>query len=251
MSTLTMAQNVDFHCHLDLYHDHVAAVKYREDQKVFTLAVTTTPKAFPRNQELCEGLKYVRAAVGLHPQLVGERAHELSVWKEYEASTRYVGEVGLDAGRRFYPSFDHQKEIFAEILATCAMRGDKILSVHSVRCAKVVLDAIESKLPIGRGRVVLHWFSGSLSEARRAVELGCYFSVNERMFDIERTRKLVSSLPKSRILTETDGPFAERIETPIRPMGVDRAVNGLATAFDLDREEMRALILQNLKDLIS
>ena len=81
MSTLTMAQNVDFHCHLDLYHDHVAAVKYREDQKVFTLAVTTTPKAFPRNQELCEGLKYVRAAVGLHPQLVGERAQELSVWK--------------------------------------------------------------------------------------------------------------------------------------------------------------------------
>jgi TatD DNase family protein len=246
-----MAQDVDFHCHLDLYPDHVAAVKYREDQKVFTLAVTTTPRAFPRNRDLCAGLKYVRAAVGLHPQLVGDRSHELSVWKEYEASTRYVGEVGLDAGRRFYPTFDQQKEVFAEILTTCAQRGDKILSVHSVRCAKVVLDTIEAKLPIGRGRVVLHWFTGSPSEAQRAVELGCFFSVNDRMFDTDRTRKLVSRLPQSRILTETDGPFAERTEAATRPMGLDRAVDGLATAFDLGREEIRALILQNLKDLTS
>jgi TatD DNase family protein len=246
-----MAQDVDFHCHLDLYPDHVAAVKYREDQKVFTLAVTTTPRAFPRNRDLCAGLKYVRAAVGLHPQLVGDRSRELSVWKEYEASTRYVGEVGLDAGRRFYPTFDQQKEVFAEILTTCAQRGDKILSVHSVRCAKVVLDTIEAKLPIGRGRVVLHWFTGSPSEAQRAVELGCFFSVNDRMFDTDRTRKLVSRLPQSRILTETDGPFAERTEAATRPMGLDRAVDGLATAFDLGREEIRALILQNLKDLTS
>ena len=246
-----MAQNVDFHCHLDLYPDHVAVVKYREDRKVFTLAVTTTPKAFPRNWDLCKGRKYVRAAVGLHPQLVGGRAPELSVWKEYEASTRYVGEVGLDAGRRFYPTFEQQKEIFAEILTTCAQRGDKILSVHCVRCAKVVLDTIEAKLPKGKGRVVLHWFTGTPSEARRAVEMGCFFSVNDRMFDTERSRKLVESLPQSRILTETDGPFAERTDSPTRPMGLDQAVDGLAVAFNLEREKMRMLVLQNLKELIS
>ena len=245
------AQDVDFHCHLDLYPDHAAAVRDRENQRVFTLAVTTTPRAFPRNRDLCKGLKYVRAALGLHPQLVGDRAHELSVWKEYEASTRYVGEVGLDAGRRFYPTFDRQKEIFAEILTTSAKRGDKILSVHSVRCAKVVLDAIEAKLPVGRGRVVLHWFTGSPSEARRAVEMGCFFSVNDRMFDGERSRELVRSLPRSRILTETDGPFAERTESPTRPMGVDRTVDSLAASFHLGREEMRALVLKNLKDLVT
>ena len=246
-----MAQDVDFHCHLDLYTDHAAAVRDREHNQVFTLAVTTTPKAFPRNRDFCEGLKYVRVAVGLHPQLVRDRAHELSVWKEYEASTRYVGEVGLDAGRRYYPTFDRQKEIFAEILTTCALRGDKILSVHSVRCAKVVLDTIEAKLPKGKGSVVMHWFTGSPSEARRAVEMGCFFSVNERMFDTERSRKLVRSLPRSRILTETDGPFGERTEAPTRPMGVDRAVDGLAAAFDLDKEGMRELIVRNLKDLVS
>ena len=30
-----------------------------------------------------------------------------------------------------------------------------------MRCAKVVLDTIEAKLPKGKGSVVLHWFTGS------------------------------------------------------------------------------------------
>ena len=96
-----MAQYVDFHCHLYLFPDNAASVRDREEQQVFTLGVTTTPKASPRNLELCEGLKFVRAAIGLQPQLVGDRAHELSIWKEHEGSTLYVGEFELDAGRRF------------------------------------------------------------------------------------------------------------------------------------------------------
>ncbi len=108
------ARLVDFHCHLDLYPDHAAAVAQRERERVFTLTVTTTPKAFPRNKELADRTKYVRAALGLHPQLVADRAKELLIWKEYLPSTRYVGEVGLDAGRRFYSSFEQQKSVFAE-----------------------------------------------------------------------------------------------------------------------------------------
>ena len=52
---------IDFHCHLDLYPDHVAAVQEAETAGVFTLAVTTTPKAWPRNHELTRGTKHVRA----------------------------------------------------------------------------------------------------------------------------------------------------------------------------------------------
>ena len=56
---------VDFHCHLDLYRDHAAAVAECDRLKVFTLAVTTTPRAWPRNHELAAATKYVRAALGL------------------------------------------------------------------------------------------------------------------------------------------------------------------------------------------
>lgn len=244
-------QLIDFHCHLDLYPDHAAAVAQRERERVFSLTVTTTPKAFPRNKELADRTKYVRAALGLHPQLVAERAKELSIWKDYLPSTRYVGEVGLDAGRRFYSSFDEQKMVFGEVLSACAEARDKILTVHSVRCAKVVLDMIEARLPRGMGRVVLHWFTGSAAEARRASEMGCYFSLNAAMFGNERSAKLVRSLPRDRILTETDGPFTDDAATADGPADVRPARDGLARLFGVSPDEMDDILMSNLRELLS
>jgi TatD DNase family protein len=107
---------VDLHCHLDLYEDFVSAVSKAEKAEVFTLTVTTTPKAWPRNRELTESTSFVRAALGLHPQLIHERADEISLWEEYPPQTRYVGEVGLDAGPLYFRSLDLQKEIFGHVL---------------------------------------------------------------------------------------------------------------------------------------
>nr|WP_283026780.1 TatD family hydrolase [Providencia rettgeri] len=82
---------VDFHCHLDLYPNHEQAVKYVEFAGVFTLAVTTTLRAWPRNNELSQNTKYVRAALGLHPQLVSEHESEITIWDDYLSETRYIG----------------------------------------------------------------------------------------------------------------------------------------------------------------
>ena len=95
------------------------------------------------------------------------------------------------------------------MLERCAEAGDKIVTVHSVRTVVTVLDMVETHLPRGRGQVVLHWFTGSRSEAKRATELGCFFSVNATMMDSERGRALVASMPLDRVLTETDGPFTQ------------------------------------------
>jgi len=251
MTERNTSRLVDFHCHLDLYPDHAAAVLHRAREGVFTLAVTTTPKAFPRNKELADRTKHVRAALGLHPQLVAKRSHELALWKEYLPSTRYVGEVGLDAGRQFYRSFDDQKAIFAEVLASCAEARNKILSVHSVRCAKVVLDMIESKLPLSAGRVVMHWFTGTPADARRAAAIGCYFSVNSAMLQTDKAKKLVQSLPRDRILTETDGPFTDRASTPQMPPDLTPTRDALATALGFSPEETSDLVSKNLKVLLS
>lgn len=97
---------VDFHCHLDLYPDLAAAVSESERRGIYTLAVTTTPKAWSRNYALASRTKYVRAALGLHPQLVSERAGELRLWESLLPQAPYVGEVGLDAGPNFYKSID-------------------------------------------------------------------------------------------------------------------------------------------------
>lgn len=94
------------------------------------------------------------------------------------AQSTYVGEVGLDAGPRFYKSLEAQRDVFRTVLERFAAAGGKILTVHSVRTAPIVLDMIERHVPRGRATVVLHWFSGSASNARRVATMGCYFSVN-------------------------------------------------------------------------
>lgn len=241
------ARWVDFHCHVDLYKNHSALIAECDRERVATLAVTTTPKAWPRNRELASKSVHVRIALGLHPQLVAERENELPLFERYLSDARYVGEIGLDAGPRFYRSFPAQERVFERILRACAEQGGKILSVHSVRAVGKVLNHIESVLPQDRGRVVLHWFTGTSAEARRAVALGCYFSINGEMLRSPKHRQLVGGLPLNRLLTETDGPFVERDGQPLRPRDVGNTVAELAEVRSLSVKAMEDAILQNLK----
>ena len=96
---------VDYHCHLDLYPDFAEQFLECSRQRIATLAVTTTPAAWPRNRELAASLPYVRVALGLHPQLVSQRANELSLFEKYLTETKFVGEVGLDARPQHYSSY--------------------------------------------------------------------------------------------------------------------------------------------------
>jgi TatD DNase family protein len=163
-----MPHHVDFHCHLDLYPDLEEAIRACEDAQTATLAVTTTPKAFRRNLQLSSKSKFVRAGLGLHPHLVEERLTELPLFEALLHETRYVGEIGLDAGPRHYRSLDCQTKVFRRILSVCAEQGNKILSVHSVRTASKILDCVEEHFNLDAGKVVLHWFGGSITNSSKS-----------------------------------------------------------------------------------
>ncbi|EON1806175.1 MULTISPECIES: Qat anti-phage system TatD family nuclease QatD [Enterobacterales] len=242
---------VDFHCHLDLYPDHKAVIAECELARVATLAVTTTPKAWQRNCELALDSSFVRVGLGLHPQLVSEREDEVVLLERYLSSARYVGEIGLDAGPRFYQSFEAQERVFSRILQACAEQGNKILSIHSVRTAAKVLDHLEKSKILENCQAILHWFTGSSAEARRAVELGCYFSVNEEMLRSVKHRKLIASIPLNRLLTETDGPFVKNEGRAICPRDVYRAVHEIALLHGISEDATRFVVLSNLKKLVT
>jgi TatD DNase family protein len=250
MSNVLRAKGVDFHCYLDLFPDYEAAIARAETAEIYTLTVTTTPKAWPTNHALTRDRQFVRAALGLHPQLVAERGAELPLWERYLPETRYVGEVGLDASPRFYKSLEAQRRVFRTILHRCAEAGGKILTVHSVRAATPVLDMIDALLPRDRGQVVLHWFTGSRAEARRAVSLGCYFSINADMTRSERGRALIAELPFDRLLTETDAPFTQLEGCPTEPRDVSAAVNGIAAVRGLTPEAVTHEVIKNLQRLL-
>jgi TatD DNase family protein len=240
---------VDYHCHLDLYPDYVNQFLACTDKEIATLAVTTTPRAWPRNRALAESSPFVRVALGFHPQLVAARAAEFPLFKKYFSETRFIGEVGLDASPQHYKSYSEQKEIFEQILNLCAGHGDKILFVHSVRATRDVLGLIERVLPPGRSRVVLHWFGGTKSEGEWAARLGCYFSVNTEMLTKDARRAVVATLPLNRILTETDGPFTNTLDEPSKPTDIPLVFKLLHSVFGTDEEELRMKIVANLNDL--
>lgn len=219
-------------------------------KRVATLAVTTTPKAYERNVELSSDSDFVRVGLGLHPQLVADRHSEIGLFEKLLERTRYVGEIGLDRGPSHYRSFELQKSIFSRVLRACAEQGNKILSLHSVRATKPVLDMLEEHFPPDRGHVVLHWFAGTKSDVRRAVDRGCYFSVNESMLASPSGKRLINEIPIDRLLTETDGPFVSRGDNPIPAGDVGRAIAMIANCSGWNVEGIRLQILSNLNRLV-
>ncbi|WP_367280326.1 Qat anti-phage system TatD family nuclease QatD [Sulfuricaulis sp.] len=240
---------IDFHCHLDLYPhpDSVLARVVRE--KVYVLAVTTTPLAWSGTRRLVGDAPRVRVALGLHPQVVAERHAEIDLLCSLVPETPYIGEIGLDGSESCAASFGLQQKILEKALSACTVHGGRIISLHSRRASREVLDAIE-KYP-NCGTPVLHWFSGSLKELKRAIQLGCWFSVGPAMLQSERGSRLAAAMPRERLLTETDGPFAKTSSGPLMPWNAKDAERELAKLWGCREEIVNSTLNANLRRLVA
>jgi TatD DNase family protein len=238
---------IDFHCHLDLYPDPEAVRDECERRGLYVLSVTTTPSAWTKTAELAATTKRVRTALGMHPQLVQQRMGELPLFDEFLPSTRYVGEIGLDGSPEFRPFWQSQRQVFEHILTRCSRAGGRIMSIHSRRASREVLDALEA-FP-DAGTAVLHWFSGSPRDLDRAVALGCWFSVGPGMLAGERGRSLILHMPRERVVTESDGPFAQIDGQSIMPWSVAGATLDLGRIWDLSDTSAQQVISANFRNL--
>lgn len=251
MSNGARARGFDFHCHVDLYRDPEATITSCEKNRIVTLAVTTTPKAWPQNRKWTAQSAYVHAAVGLHPEVVGDRYAELSLLEVYMNESRFVGEVGLDGSPEYQKSWDNQMTVFVRALSTAQRLGGRVISIHSRRAANDVIKCLEEHVTPARVLPILHWFSGSMAAARRATELGCFFSVNVRTLEHDPGVALARSLPTDRLLTETDGPFTSIGDRGSEPADVIVTAERLASARGVPVTEMRKLLSANAEHVLS
>lgn len=239
---------VDFHCHLDLYPDPTGAVRRCKEQDAYVLSVTTTPKAWRGTLALSKGHRRIRTALGLHPQVAHERFRELPLFEALLPETRYVGEIGLDGSPEFKSHRREQAMVFEHILRVTAAAGGRIMSIHSRHAADEVLDALAGQS--GAGVAVLHWFSGTKTQLARAVDMGCWFSVGPAMLKGKRGRDLVAAMPRERVLTETDGPFAMIGDVPLQPAGVNGAIVQLAATWNETAGVAQQRVLENFRALV-
>lgn len=237
----------DTHCHVDLYPDPVGLVREAERRGIYTIAVTNTPSVFPATAAIVKGCRYVRPALGLHPQLAAERRGELPLFEEHLSKTRYVGEVGLDYVTPDRANRTHQRRVFEAILDQCDGAGDKVLTVHSRRAEADVVDAIGEDFS---GTVILHWYSGSLRTLKLGVERGLYFSVNPAMAGGKRFLSILDRIPRDRLLLETDGPFVSVGGRPAVPPDVQTVVDRIAEAWAEPTASVRSCLFDNLARVI-
>lgn len=240
---------IDFHCHLDLYPDPQAVVHRAAASGVYVLSVTTTPRAWRKTAELATGRPRIRTALGLHPQIAHERHGELALFEELLGLTRYVGEVGLDGSPDMKPHAGIQRRVFDHILNACARSGGRVLSIHSRRATGAVLEALRRHPDCGVP--VLHWFSGTKAQLDEAIALGCWFSVGPAMLAGVRGAALAAAIPRDRLLTETDGPFATTSGRALEPDDVAAAEAALSAIWDMDITRVREILRLSLARLSS
>lgn len=240
---------IDFHCHLDLYPDPDAAAAAAQQQQVAVLSVTTTPSAFSRTATLAAGRPLIRTALGLHPELAQQRGHELALFDRLVPTTHFVGEIGLDGSPRFAQTRASQAEAFTHILRSCAVAGGRILSIHSRSAVRPVLDALRANPDAGVP--VLHWFTGTVRQAASAIEQGCWFSIGTPMLTTAKGRELVAMLPRDRVLTETDGPFATHEDRTVVPSDVSDTIMLLAASWDIEVSQAEGQMSANMQALLA
>lgn len=229
----------DMHCHVDLIDpmNRFCATAAMLDLSIF--AMTTTPRAYHAETNMLCNNQSVCVALGLHPQLVSERKQELAIFDRHVASSKFIGEVGLDFSKRFYSSKEDQVITFEHIIQACV--HSKTISVHSVFSDKHVLDILEKYRTPVHNNCILHWYSGSLKQLDRAIEMGCYFSINEQMLKSENGLKVIHRIPVDRMVLESDAPFVGSINTAEQLKGsLMRAQEGISSIKGVETNDILA-----------
>lgn len=207
---------VDMHCHLGFVADADVVRRCLVGEGPAALSCTVSPADFERDAARFAALPRCQVALGAHPWRIADGSigeAELQRFETLAPDTAFIGEIGLDfaGGRGSAESRAVQRAAFGRMLDACDApeRTDtapKLLSLHAVRASSEVLDALEARSMPEHHHCVFHWFSGDAAELKRAIGLGCCFSVGPRMLATRRGRAHVRAIPIERLLLETDAP---------------------------------------------
>lgn len=205
----------DTHFHLDLMPSPEETARQIELKGIYTIAVTNSPTVFFFTEKLASDKKYIRPALGLHPELVAERYQEVEQFIQMLTMTRYIGEIGLDNHNKIPSDYQLQKKGFEKMILACADAGGKILTIHSRKATEDVIDILGTNFP---GKIILHWYSGSISQLQKAINSGYYFSINDPMLHSKSGKEIIKRIPIERLLIETDGPFTKNGDATFTPL---------------------------------
>lgn len=235
----------DTHCHLDLFEDFDNTVNEIVQNQIYTIAVTNLPILYSKLKNRINN-KYIRPALGFHPELLFQYQKYIpDMWKLLP-DAKYIGEVGLDFKiGKDYKSL--QVSFFEELISRCNNLGGKILTVHSRLSADEITSIIG---PNFNNKVILHWYSGSLTSMKKAIDNGYFFSVNYSMLNSDSGKRIIKMIPSDRMLIESDAPFIKIQNQTFRPSDLKSILIALSIIKGIGIDNLYFLLWNNFKKLV-
>jgi TatD DNase family protein len=210
---------VDSHCHLqlDARGEDTLADAARDAGVDAMVCVGTDLESSRRAIEIAAGRADVFATVGLHPHDASRLEAEWEALVALVPQERVVaiGEAGFDLHYEHSPRAAQEEAFRAQV--RLAHESDLPLVIHSREAWDDTFRLLEDEgVPL---RTVFHCFTGGLTEARRALDLGAHLSfsgiVSFRGADDVRAAAVVA--PEDRVLVETDAPYLAPVPHRGRP----------------------------------
>lgn len=173
-----------------------------------------TLKSSRKAVELAEKYPFIYAAVGIHPEELGDFTEEALAEIEKLAAhpkCAAIGEIGLD----YYWDDTHkteQKELFQRQIEL-ALSLDKPVIIHD---REAHADSFEIVSRYKELRGVFHCYSGSAEMAKELLKKGWYLGFDGPVTykNARKTMEVLEICPLDRLLIETDSPYLSPV--PLR-----------------------------------
>lgn len=240
---------VDVHCHLEMFGPEAESVVKRAVDAGVKAIITAgiSPESNRKALDFAKQFSAVKASLGIYPvnELSGAAIEEeLSFIETNKKSIMAVGEIGLDNKEGLS---EHQKGLFEKLLSLAEKIGKPAI-VHSRQAENDVIEIISRH----RCKIVLHCFHGNINLVKKAIAMGCYFSIPSNVVRSDHFQRLVNEIPLSQLLTETDAPFlAPEKEGRSEPSMVELSVKKIAEIKGLTAEDAANIIFSNYQRLVS
>lgn len=232
---------LDCHCHLDRFKNPIEVAQAAVARGVFVVGMTNLPSHFELGLPFVRRLTGIRLGLGLHPLAVAGHRPEFDAFTRLLPLTSFVGEVGLDFSRHGRGTKAEQIDSF-RFVARHLVQSPKVVSLHSRGAEADVLAILQEHRICG---AIFHWFTGPLAILDRAIADGHYFSVNPAMLGTASGRAVIGRVPRTRLLTESDGPYAKVVNRPAHPWDVATVEDHVAHLWQVPTSEVSKQIWTN------
>lgn len=266
---------IDIHTHVQFaaFGDDADFVVQRAlDAGIWMINVGTQKDTSKKAVDLAYKYQGVWATVGLHPIHTEKSYHdekelggtdgftsrgedfEYDYYKKLASDPKVVaiGECGLD----YYRVTKHetrnmkQKKAF-EMQIALANEIKKPLMIHCREAFADLISILEKTPPVfsgGRFPGVIHFFSGTIEDAKKLMDLGFSFSFGGVITFAREYEQLIKFIPLDRIVLETDAPYvAPQVYRGKRnePLYVEEVAKKIARILNKDFEEIARVTTEN------